>query len=147
MSTHKVCVAGCGQKISVWLSIYRGRLTECTIEEPKGSKHIDVDNWFGDHFLLVPVNPKSGPKTTTICPYLTLQAGKKAAAAVRSYSVTGLAMALITQYGWQIVNGAKALPEKGELAKVYAETFAVYLFGNRTARERAALRLRTSAIG
>ena len=147
MSAHKVCVAGFGQRISLWLSIKQGQLTECTIEEPKRHEHIEVDDWFAHHFMLVPINPTHGPKTTTVCPYLTLQAGKKAANAVRDYSINSLAMAFISQYGWQIANGACPLPDKSELAKVYAGEFAVYLYVNRNTRERAALRLRAPVRG
>lgn len=137
MNTSKVCIAGFGQKVSVWLHIYRNRLTGCSIEEPNRHENIDSDEWFDNHFLLVPVNPKNGPKTSKVCLYLTAIAGKKAAKAIRDYSVLNLAMALISHYGWQVANGAKILPEHGALAKVYAGNFAVYVFETRITKERA----------
>jgi hypothetical protein len=142
---HKLCVAGYGQRISLWLSIYRGQLTEATIETPKGHEHIKIEERFADLFLFEPVNPKNGPKTTKTCQYLTLTAGKKASSAIRDYAVKELAMALISHYGWQIANGAKVLPEKGELAKVYADEFAVYFFGAPMDRELAQQRPRAAA--
>ena len=132
---QKLCVAGFGQKTSLWLSVYRGQLTEATVEEPKSHEHIEIDDGFADHFRFFPVNPKHGPKTTTVCPYLTLQAGKKAASAIRDYSASLLARALITHYGWQIANGAKPLPEKGALAQVYAGNVAVYLYAKRVGKD------------
>lgn len=147
-NANRHCVAGYGQKISVWATIDRGKLTECAIEEPRNHERIEVnDTWFSDHVLVVPVDKRHGPKTKSVCPYLTLQAGKKAAAALRDYSVTALAMALVSQYGWQIANGAQSLPEKGELAKVYAGANALYVFGTRSEKAEGLTGQRSKAKG
>jgi hypothetical protein len=139
--TSKVCIAGFGQKVSVWATIRAGRLTGFNIEEPKRHEAIESDAWFDDYLLLVPVNSKNGPRKTKICPYLTAIAGRKAAEALRDYSITNLAMALISHYGWQVANSAKPLTEHNELAKVYAGNYALYVFETRDATKQAQLKL------
>ncbi len=48
-----------------------------------------------------------------------------------------LALAFTSHYGWQLINGAKILPDYGELAKVYAGIYSVYLFRSRQEKEAA----------
>jgi hypothetical protein len=68
---------------------------------------------------------------------LTFTAGDRAVQAIRDYNVYELALAFTSHYGWQLINGAKILPSYGELAKVYAGIYAVYLFYTSADMERA----------
>jgi hypothetical protein len=144
VSTQKECVAGFGQHTSVWLEFNWHKLVGCTVEESRRHEYVAVDDWLVDHFLVVPVRRKHGPKETKRCLYLTYSAGRKAADAIRDYSVVNLGLAFIAQYGWQIANGAKPLRERGELAKVYAGGLAVYLYLTRKEKQRAEARVQVS---
>jgi len=140
MNALKLCLAGTGQSVSVWLSVYRNELVDCTLDSPKRHEQVSLDD-FVPYLLLVPVDPRRGPKTTHLCPYLTAMAGKKAAKALRNHSIHDLALAMISQYGWQIANGAKPLADRGALAKVYGTGIAVYVYASPCERDRSAERL------
>lgn len=141
--TCKICIAGFGQKISVWLTLTDGKVTGCIIEEPRRREHVEDDSWLADHFIIVPIKRKYGPKATTkVCQFLALQAGRHAVRGVRDYSIAALATGLTAQYGYQIANGAKILPEHGEIAKVHSGDFAVYFYETRCDKEDAAAKIK-----
>lgn len=78
--------------------------------------------------LIVRMTSKHTQKTNDVLPYLTFTAGERAVRAIRDYNVYELAIAFTSHYCWQLVNGAKILKTYGELAKVYAGIYAVYVF-------------------
>jgi hypothetical protein len=116
-----------------------------TIETPKGIETLPPDVWFVQHMLIVKTSQKHLQKTTEILPYLTFTAGNRAVQAIRDYNVYELALAFTSHYGWQIINGAKILPAYGELAKVYAGIYAVYLFRSQPEKEAGQKLVETGA--
>lgn len=136
MQPSKECVAGFGHTTSLWLHFSGNQLIGFSAETPGGVETLPPDNWFEQHMLIITVTRKHPQKSVDVLPYLTTVAGERAVRAIRDYNVYELALAFTSQYGWQLVNGAKILPAYGELAKVYAGLFAVYLF--RTLDEKKA---------
>jgi hypothetical protein len=98
------------------------------METPKGQEIFPPDKWFQDQMLIVRTSKTHLQKSSDVLPVLTFTAGDRAVSAMRDYNVYELALAFTSHYGWQLVNGAKILPCLGELAKVYAGIYAVYLF-------------------
>ena len=122
------CVAGYSHTSSLWFSFDHDQMVYYTIETPKGVETLALDAWFGQQMLITKTTKKHPQKTYDILPYLTVVAGNRAVRAIRDYHVYELAIAFTSHYGWQLINGAKILPSYGELAKVYAGIYAVYLF-------------------
>jgi hypothetical protein len=78
--------------------------------------------------LIIKTSKAHLQKSNDVLPVLTFTAGDRAVRAMRDYNAYELAIAFTSHYGWQLVNGAKILPCFGELAKVYAGVYAIYLF-------------------
>lgn len=108
-----------------------------TIETPESHEFLPPDHWFEQQMLILRTTPKHLQRGTDILPYLTFMAGERAVRAMRDYNVYELATAFTSHYGWQLINGAKILPAHGELAKVYAGVYSVYLFHTPAEREAA----------
>lgn len=87
--------------------------------------------------LITKVSKKDTQKSNDVLPYLTFTAGTRAVVAIRDYNVYELALAFTSHYGWQLINGAKILPDHKELAKVYAGVYAVYLFRSEPEKQTA----------
>lgn len=109
-------------------------------ETPDGQEILPPDKWFEQQMVIIKTPRSNIQKTTDVLPYLTFIAGERAVAAIRDYNVYELAIAFTSHYGWQLINGAKILPHFGELAKVYAGVYAVYLF-RRIEEKKKALEL------
>jgi hypothetical protein len=137
MQSCKECVAGFGHTSSLWLHFSESQMIGYSIETPRGHEVLPPDNWFEQHMLIIKTTKKHQQKSTDVLPYLTFVAGNRAVQAIRDYNVYELAVAFTSHYGWQIINGAKILPDYGELAKVYAGIFAVYLFKTQQDKENA----------
>lgn len=137
MQQCKECVAGFGHTSSLWLHFSESQMIGYSIETPKGHETLPPDNWFEQHMLIIKTTKKHLQKSTDVLPYLSLVAGTRAVQAIRDYNVYELAIAFTSMYGWQIINGAKILPDYGELAKVYAGIYAVYLFRSAQQKEAA----------
>lgn len=112
-------------------------MTGYTIETTRGIETLPPDIWFKQHMLIVRMSKSHVQKNITVLPCLTFTAGERAVQAIRDYNVYELALAFTSHYGWQLINGAKILPPHGELAKVYAGIYAVYLFRSQPEREGA----------
>lgn len=128
MPVCKECVAGFGHTTSLWFHFSGNQMAGYTIETSRGQESLSPDVWFERHMLILKMTAKHVQKTQNVLPYLTFCAGERAVSAIRDYNVYELAIAFTSHYGWQLVNGAKILPTYGELAKVYAGIYAVYLF-------------------
>jgi len=99
-----------------------------SMETPTGVESQPPDSWLQQHMVILKTMPSHTQKSRDVLPYLTFSSGERAVRAMRDYNVYELAIAFTSHYGWQLVNGAKILSPRGELAKVYAGVFAVYLF-------------------
>lgn len=121
-------MAGFGHTSSLWFHFDQNQMIGYSIETPRGLETLPPDIWFEQQMLIVKKSRSHTQKTTDILPYLTFSAGGRAVQAMRDYNVYELALAFTSHYGWQLINGAKILPSYGELAKVYAGVYAVYLF-------------------
>lgn len=128
MAATKACVAGMGHTSSLWFHFTESEMEGYTVETPRGHEYLQPDSWFERHMLIIRVTPKHMQKSFDVLPYLTFSAGERAVAAIKDYNIYELAIAFTSHYGWQLVNGAKILTYYGELAKVYAGIYAVYLF-------------------
>lgn len=137
MTACKECVSGFGHTSSLWFHIEGNQMTGYTVETPKGVEELSPDMWFVQQMLIVRTTKKHTQKSVEVLPYLTFIAGERAVQAIRDYNTYELAIAFTSHYGWQLINGAKILPAYGELAKVYAGIFAVYLFRSTTERQAA----------
>ena len=137
MPVCKECVAGFGHTSSLWFHFEGNQMVNYTIESPRGHDTQPPDGWFQQHMMILRQTPKHLQKSRDVLPYLTFSAGERAVRAIKDYNVYELAIAFTSHYGWQLVNGAKILPTYGELAKVYAGVFAVYLFRAEKDRELA----------
>ena len=133
----KECVAGFGHTSSLRFHFDGNALIGYTIETPRSSETLPPDDWFKQHMLAIKTSKSHVQKSATVLPYLTFTAGDRAVQAIRDYNVYELALAFTSHYGWQLINGAKILPSYGELAKVYAGIYAVYLFYTSADMERA----------
>lgn len=111
-----------------------------SIETPRAHENLEPDVWFERHMLILKKTPKHMQKGNDVLRYMTFTAGDKAVSAIKDYNIYELAIAFTSQYCWQLVNGAKILESYGELAKVYAGQYAVFLFKSHAECE-AALRL------
>ena len=121
-------MAGFGHSESLWFHFADDQMTGYTVDTLEGSELQPPDLWFEQHMLIIRTSPKHVQKSNDILPYLTFIAGSRAVEAMRDYNVYELALAFTSHYGWQLINGAKILPTYGELAKVYAGIYSVYLF-------------------
>lgn len=137
MQACKECVAGFGHTSSLWFHFAENQMVGYTIETPRGVEALPPDIWFDQQMLIVKTTKKHVQKSIDILPYLTVVAGDRAVRAIRDYNTYELAIAFTSHYGWQLINGAKILPPYGELAKVYAGIYAVYLFRSQPEREAA----------
>jgi hypothetical protein len=136
-AAYKECVSGFGHTSSLWFHFAENQMVGYTIETPKGIDTLGPDAWFKQHMLIIKTSKKHLQKSIDVLPYLTFIAGERAVNAIRDYNVYELAISFTSHYGWQIINGAKILPAYGELAKVYAGTYAVYLFRAQPERDAA----------
>lgn len=137
MIACKECVAGFGHTSSLWFHFEGNQMIGYTVETPEGIENSGPDAWFEQHMLIVKTSKKHVQKSIDAFPYLTFVAGQRAVQAIRDYHIYELALAFTSQYGWQIINGAKILPPFGELAKVYAGIFAIFLFRSNVERDAA----------
>jgi hypothetical protein len=137
MQACKECVSGFGHTSSLWFHFADDQMVGYTIETSKGVEALGPDVWFEQHMLIVKTSKKHVQKSVDVLPYLTFVAGERAVNAIRDYNVYELALSFTSHYGWQIINGAKILPPYGELAKVYAGVYAVYLFRSQPERDAA----------
>jgi len=137
MTACKECVAGFGHTSSLWFHFAGNEMAGYTIESPTGHESFPPDIWFEQHMLILRLTPKHVQKSRDVLPYLTFVAGERAVQAMRDYNVYELAIAFTSHYGWQLINGAKILTTYGELAKVYAGVYAVYLFRSQPERDAA----------
>lgn len=137
MQSCKECVAGFGHTTSLWFHFEGTQMTGYTTETPRGIETLPPDQWFVQHMFITKVSKKDLQKSNDVLPYLTFVAGNRAVNAIRDYNVYELALAFTSHYGWQLINGAKILPDHKELAKVYAGVYAVYLFRSQPEREAA----------
>lgn len=128
VGTEKECVAGFGHTSSLWFHFTGNQMAGYSIETPRGHEQLEPDEWFERHMLILRTSPKHPQKGRDVLPYLTFCAGERAVSAIKDYDVYELAIAFTSHYCWQLVNGAKILNSYGELAKVYAGMYAVYLF-------------------
>jgi hypothetical protein len=135
--TCRECVAGFGHTSSLWFHFEGNQMVGYTIETPEGHESLPPDHWFEQQMLIIRTTPKHLQKGNDILPYLTFTAGERAVRAMRDYNVYELALAFTSHYGWQLINGAKILPAYGELAKVYAGVYSVYLFHSESERKSA----------
>lgn len=133
MQSEPQCVAGFGHVYSLWFHFVGTEMVGYTIETPMGRKTMPTDVWFQQHMLIVRTTRKHPPKQDDVLPYLSHVAGTRAVQAISDYNVYELAIAFTAMHSWQLINGAKLLPDYGELAKVYAGVNAVYLFKNEAA--------------
>lgn len=131
------CVAGFGHTSSLWFLFDENQMIGYTVETPQGHESFPPDTWFEQQLLLVKTTQKHLQKTNDILCCLTFTAGPRAVRAIRDYNVYELALAFTSHYDWQLINGAKILPAYGELAKVYAGVYAVYLFHTQPERNAA----------
>ena len=145
MTNTKECVAGFGHVVSVWFHFTSNQFTGCTLESPEGCERLPLDNWFQHHMLILRTTRAHAQKSVDVLPYLTFVAGDRAVRAIRDYNVYELAIAFTSHYGWQLINGAKILNAHGELAKVYAGIYAVYLFRSKTERDAAQQKVETES--
>jgi len=137
MQSCKECVAGFGHTSSLWFHFTDSQMIGYTVETPKNHESMSPDDWFEQHMLIVKTTKTHQQKSTDILPYLTFVAGQRAVQAIRDYNVYELALAFTSHYGWQVINGAKILPDYGELAKVYAGVYAIYLFRTNAEKQKA----------
>ena len=137
MTACKECVAGFGHTSSLWFHFVGNEMAGYTIESPNGSESFPPDRWFEQQMLILRMTPKHLQKGRDVLPYMTFWAGERAVQAMRDYHVYELAIAFTSHYCWQLVNGAKILTTYGELAKVYAGVYAVYLFRSQAERDTA----------
>ena len=145
MKACKECVAGFGHVASLWFHFEGNQMISYSIETPTGHETLPPDTWFVQHMLIVSTSRSHVQKTTDILPYLTFSAGARACSAIRDYNIYELALAFTSHYGWQLINGAKILPAYGELAKVYAGIYAVYLFRSQPEKEAGQKLVETGA--
>ena len=124
----KECVAGFGHTSSLWFHFEGSEMINYSIETARGHENLAPDAWFQRHMMILRLTPKHAQKGRDVLPYLTFIAGDRAVVAIKDYNVYELAIAFTSHYCWQLVNGAKILTSYGELAKVYAGPYAVYLF-------------------
>ena len=75
--------------------------------------------------------PFSAPKITE-ADGLVEQAAIDCQQAVAAQDIHHLAVAMISTYGWQLANGAAALPNLGELAKMHHPRGPLYLWRMKT---------------
>lgn len=143
MALSKECVSGFGHTSSLWFHFDETHMVGYTIETPRGVEQLAPDVWFEQQMLIVKTSKKHTQKTVEVLPYLTFTAGERAVKAIKDYNIYELALAFTSHYGWQLINGAKILPALGELAKVYADIYAVYLFLSNTDRETAEQSIRS----
>jgi len=111
------------------------------IETPNGAEVFPPDIWSEQHMFITKTTTKHVQKRDDVLPYLAHVAGTRAVQAIRDYNVYELAIAFTNNYSWQLINGAKILPDYGELAKVYAGVYAVYLFKSQADRDAALKKL------
>lgn len=145
MKPCKECVAGFGHTSSLWFHFVGTEMIGYSIETPQGYETLPPDVWFVQHMLVVKTSKSHLQKGTDVLPYLTFTAGNRAVQAIRDYNVYELALAFTSHYGWQLINGAKILPAYGELAKVYAGIYAVYLFRSQPEKEAGQKLVETGA--
>lgn len=115
-------------------------------ETPQGQQVLPPDRWFQEQMVIIKTTKTHIQKSTDVLQYLTFVAGDRAVRAIRDYNVYELAIAFTSHYGWQLINGAKILPHFGELAKVYAGVYAVYLFRSKDERGKALEQLETTKV-
>lgn len=118
-------------------------MISCLMETPKGQDIFPPDRWFQDQMVIVKTSKLHLQKSNDVLPVMTFMAGDRAVQAMRDYNVYELAIAFTSHYGWQLVNGAKILPFFGELAKVYAGIYAVYLFKTTPEKDSALKKIRS----
>ena len=132
------CVAGYGHLQSLWLQFAEQRLIACFTDTPEGVEAVQVDNWLVPCVMVTKVPRKNVAPRDDVLPYLSKIAGARAVCAARDCNVYELALALTANYSWQLINGAKILPDYSELAKVYAGAHVIYLFKTQALRDAAA---------
>ena len=138
MQVRTICVAGFGHTHSAWLHIRDGHVCGCRLDTPEGSEEIAITDWFKRNFLSFKVAVRDGQARVEELPLLAYAAGIRAVSAIRDFNTYELAIAMTANYSWQLVNGAKPLPDFGELAKFYAGTVAVYIYATTADRDLGA---------
>lgn len=122
------CVAGFGHLNSLWFAMDAGGLTGVVIENNGEQEAVNANDWLKPRVLVFKTTPAHPQKREDVLRCLATTAGTRAVQAVRDYNVYELALAFTSNYSWQLINGAKILPDFGELAKVYAGQWSIYLF-------------------
>ena len=141
MPIKSECVAGFGHLRSLWFLFDNNQMVGYVVETPEGRETYQPDMWSEQHFIILKTTSKHPPQREDVLPYLSQVAGNRAVQAIKDYNVYELALAFATNYSWQLINGAKILPDYGELAKVYAGIYSVYIFKTKEARDAVLVNL------
>lgn len=132
--TETLCIAGQGCTPMVSCTVNDGKITEFAVWRKNRTTHVPVDESLSRRLVLVKAKAHAAPKNTHVCSYLTTLAARKLAHAVENLTcsvreevIYQMALALTSQYGYQIANKAKPIAEQDSLCRVYVGNYVLYV--------------------